>query len=88
MEYISEVLYNQRAMNIAQAINLYEDEQYKMRMEMLHREQIALQKEQQEQSARKEAERQNRSSSGWNSLLKAGGALMALAAFVNTIKDD
>lgn len=88
MEYISEVLYNQRAMNIAQAINLYEDEQYKMRMEMLHREQIALQKEQQEQSARKEAERQNRSSSGWGSLLKVGGALVALAAFVNTINDD
>lgn len=88
MEYISEVLYNQRAINIAQAINLYEDEQYKMRMEMLHREQIALQKEQQKQAARKEAEQQNGTNSGWSSLLKAGGALMALAAFVNTIKDD
>lgn len=44
--------------------------------------------QQQEQAARKEAERQNRSSSGWGSLLKAGGALIALAAFVNTIKDD
>lgn len=88
MEYISEVLYNQRAMNIPQAINLYEDKLYKMRMEMLHREQIALQKEQQKQAARKEAEQQNGSSSGWGSLLKAGGTLMALVALVNTMKDD
>ena len=61
IEYIYEVLYNQRAMNISQAINLYEDDQYKKRMERLQREQIELQRTQQAQNAER----------AWKGLLRA-----------------
>lgn len=88
IEYIYEVLYNQRAMNISQAINLYEDDQYKKRMERLQREQIELQRTQQAQNAEKSMERPSESSLGLGSLLKAGGLILAAAAFIKKLDDD
>lgn len=87
IDYIYEVLYNQRAMNISQAINLYEDDQYKKRMEMLQREQVELQRMQQAQNAEKSMEKPSESSLGVGSLLKAGGMILAAAALIKKLDD-
>ncbi len=87
IDYIYEVLYNQRAMNISQAINLYEDDQYKKRMEGLQREQIELQRMQQVQNTEKSMEKSSESSLGLDSLLKVGGMFLAAAAFIRKLDD-
>lgn len=89
MEYIYEVLYDQRAMNISQAINLYVDHQHKTKMENLQREQIAIQMQQAQQAQQTQASEQNTSNGfGLGSLLKAGGMFLAIASVINQLSDD
>ncbi len=87
MRYICQALSNQRAMNIQEAINLYEDEQYKLKMEALHKEQIAVQKQQLEMSEReaeqREAERESR-----RAAIVTAGVLWTVGTLVKHLKDD
>lgn len=103
MDFICEVLCNQRAINLSQALNLYEDDLHKKRMENFQREQLEMQRAERLQRERLEMQRmqmmqqtqytQNakkqstENSLELGSLLKAGGMLLAVASFIKKLDD-
>lgn len=103
IDYICEVLCNQRAFNISQALNLYEDDMHKKRMENFQKEQLEIQRAEKLQRERLEMQRiqmmqqtqiaQNRkkksTENSWElgSLVKAGGMLLAVASFIKKLDD-
>lgn len=87
MIYICQALNNQRAMNIQEAINLYEDEQYKLKIEALHKEQIAVQKQQLEISER-EARQREADKESIRAAIVTGGVLLTVGTLVKHLKDD
>ena len=94
MNFLYDMLINQRAVSLQQAINLYEEEKYRRRMEEIQRQQLLLQRQQYQamEEQNRQAAAQNRKlrqieentreqedeGSGLGKAIAVGGVIMAL----------
>lgn len=91
VDYIFDVLKNQRASTIQQAINLYEDKLHQDKMEEMRREELRIQQQQlDELKDMNERSKQEKESDDLNiaGVAAAAGALAVGAAIVKKIKDE
>ncbi len=88
LECIVEFLMNKRALNIQQAINLYEDKKHHDEIERMHREQIELQRQEIEDLKRMNMQNKQNSGSGLGTALQAGAAAAFTISVLKDIKDD
>ncbi len=87
LECMYDFLVNKRALNIQQAINLYEDKKHHDEIERMHREQIELQRQEIEDLKRMNTQKNN-SGSAIGSALQAGAAAAFTLSVIKEIKDD